>query len=89
MNGGLYAALVADYITVFQRDNFAYNEVDRNGCHVINPNIKEKYYSIFRIPIHLKTKHGTIIVAAEAKKCKRDEREFHHYGKKYRWRKNI
>lgn len=59
LNGGLYAALVADYITVFQRDNFAYNEVDRNGCHVINPNIKEKYYSIFRIPIHLKTKHGT------------------------------
>ena len=71
LNGGLYAALVADYITVFQRDNFAYNEVDRNGCHVINPNIKEKYYSIFRIPIHLKTKHGTIIVAAEAKKMQK------------------
>ena len=68
LTGGLYAALTPDYITVFQCDDIAYNEIDGNGSHVINPSIKEKYYSIFRIPIHLKTKQGTIIVAAEAKR---------------------
>lgn len=68
LNGGLYAALTPNYITVFQHGDFAYNEMNKNDNSVINSNIKERYYPIFRIPIHLKTKHGTIIVAAEAKR---------------------
>lgn len=66
LNMGLYAALTPNYTPVFQQGDFTYNAIDKNGIAFIDSNIKEYYQPVFRIPVHLKTKHGTIIVTAEA-----------------------
>lgn len=73
LSGGLYAALIPNYIIALKSEDFAYNQLDKNGIPIIDPNVKELFYPILRIPIHLKTKHGTIIIAAEAK---RKDKEF-------------
>lgn len=65
---GLYSALAPDYSPVFRHGDFAYNAQNEKKTGKANRgyNVNELFYPRFRIPIHLKTKHGTILVAANA-----------------------
>lgn len=66
LNMGLYSGLIPDYSPVFGRGDFAYNKSAKNEIVIKNSNPNDCLYPLFRIPIHLKTKHGTVLVAANA-----------------------
>lgn len=65
-NSNLYASLNLNYIPVFTPNDFIYNTIDKDGFGIIDSCKKERFSPIFRLPIHIKTKHGTILVAANA-----------------------
>lgn len=54
-----------NYITVFSPNEFIYNSVDENGMGFIDDRIKKREKAQVRIPIHLITDNGTILVACQ------------------------
>ena len=66
LKSNLYALLNLNYIPVFTPNDFIYNSIDKNGYGVIDSCKKERFSPTFRLPIHIKTKHGTILIAANA-----------------------
>lgn len=54
-----------EYVSVFNKEMFPYNAVDANGFPFLDKNIKELYLPLIRIPAHIETSKGTIIVATE------------------------
>lgn len=65
LNSNLYSGLVSDFFPVFVQGDLACNKAEDKGINASDNN-SDKCHPIFRIPIHLKTKHGTILVACNS-----------------------
>lgn len=65
LNASLFSGLTPVFFPVFVSGDFARNKEESKGINATDDN-KDECQPIFRIPIHLKTKHGTILVACNS-----------------------
>lgn len=65
LNASLYSGLAPNFFPVFVPGDFSCNKVEIKNVNAAD-NKKGECHPIFRIPIHLKTKHGTILVACNS-----------------------
>lgn len=65
LNASLFSGLTPVFFPVFVPGDFARSKEGSKGINAADNN-KEECQSIFRIPIHLKTKHGTVLIACNS-----------------------
>ena len=65
LNASLYSGLTPNFFPVFVPGDSICNKMEINGVNVTNKN-RDECQPVFRIPIHLKTKHGTILVVCNS-----------------------
>lgn len=65
LNASLYSGLTPTFFPVFVPGDYARSKAESKGINATDNN-KDECQPIFRIPIHLKTRHGTILVACNS-----------------------
>lgn len=65
LNASLYSELTPDFVPVFVHNEFICNKMETKGVNETGK-IRNEFQPIFRIPIHLKTQHGSILVSCNS-----------------------
>ena len=74
-NANLYSGLTPTFFPVFVPGDFACSKAESKGTNALDNN-NDKCHATFRIPIHLKTKHGTILVACNSILAQEEIKEY-------------